>query len=321
MKVFLKGMLVLSIVVILLLSTGGALYWYNWQTNSPATADVEVSSVKTKIGEPIEVTVLVHTPWYRGLEGLITLETAGKAALSERMKSQEASINFSGYSWEIKLQLLLFEEGSFKDLKLVIPLSVDRQKKQKELTVTLPELQASLRGVGNESEIELKSKLNESALNSTDDELSDEPTLWIWLIAIALVVALIALVLMKKSRQKQPVVLPAWELAQVSLMTLKNELSLNDEVFFVRLSDILRLYIEKRFSLQATESTSEEFIREIRRDSVLSEKQRISLEKFLSTADLVKFARMNADEQQRSECLEMADGFVRETIPQAEGVS
>ena len=91
---------------------------------------------------------------------------------------------------------------------------------------------------------------------------------------------------------------------------------INDELFFVTLSDILRLYIEKRFRLPATEKTSEEFIAQVRNDSMLSEDHKFSLEKFMTTADMVKFAKMSADNQQKQECLSMAGNFVRETIPQ-----
>ena len=49
---------------------------------------------------------------------------------------------------------------------------------------------------------------------------------------------------------------------------------------------------------------------------MLTEKQRLALERFLGTADMVKFAKMNSDEKQKNECLTMADSFVDETIPQ-----
>ena len=138
---------------------------------------------------------------------------------------------------------------------------------------------------------------------------------WLWPALVAFILAVAAGIIMTLKKNNVKVLSP-WEKARISLAELKKELTINDEAFFVRLSDILRQYIERRFALPATEKTSEEFIQQLRTDSILSEKQRIALERFLGTADLVKFAKMNSDEKQKNDCLNMADNFVDETIPQ-----
>jgi hypothetical protein len=320
-KSFLKALLIIAILLILALTTGAGLYWYNWQKNEPAkTIEVTATPLETKIGSPVDITILVQTPWYRSIDAPVTMGVTDNAAISEDIQITRKSTNLSGYLWEIKLKLLLFDKGIFKDMKIYTPLSADWQKKQKELVTDLPEIKATLNGIKESSSIALKSQLDESSLTPKKLEAEEKSKLWIWVLVASAVTAIGALLFlfMKKGTQKKVKIIPSWQLAQQALNTLKQELSLNDEVFFVRLTDILRLYIENRFSLQATESTSEEFIQEIRRDTILSEKQQVALENFLSTADLVKFARMAADAQKREECLFMADSFVKETIPQAE---
>ena len=63
------------------------------------------------------------------------------------------------------------------------------------------------------------------------------------------------------------------------------------EEFYVRLSDIVRTYLEARFHLRAPEMTTEEFLQAAQRDPQLTPPQRSLLGTFLSEADLVKFAR------------------------------
>ncbi|MHC4949270.1 MAG: hypothetical protein ACYTG1_13610 [Planctomycetota bacterium] len=85
--------------------------------------------------------------------------------------------------------------------------------------------------------------------------------------------------------------------------------------FYVRLSDIARGYIERRFDLRAPERTTDEFLREARLHPALGEDHRDLLARFLRAADMVKFAR---HEPARPECeaaLAAARSFVERTAP------
>jgi hypothetical protein len=62
------------------------------------------------------------------------------------------------------------------------------------------------------------------------------------------------------------------------------------KLFYFRLTDILRHYIENRFGLHAPEQTTEEFLSDLRKDGVLASGHRQLLEEFLRHSDLVKFA-------------------------------
>jgi hypothetical protein len=73
--------------------------------------------------------------------------------------------------------------------------------------------------------------------------------------------------------------------------------------YYIRLSDIVRRYIEKRFALRAPEMTTEEFLEGLRESSLLSPAHKELLREFLSHCDLVKFARYGPTQ------LEMLDSF------------
>jgi hypothetical protein len=123
------------------------------------------------------------------------------------------------------------------------------------------------------------------------------PLLWI----AAAVVAAVALAaglyhLLNRRRRNVPVAppRPAHEIALEALAKLHAARLLEagrHEEFYVRLSDIVRTYLELRFHLRAPEMTTEEFLQAAQRDPQLAPPQRSALATFLSEADLVKFAR------------------------------
>lgn len=320
MKLFLKFFVSILILALILASLGAGLYWYNWSQNAAAKViDIKVESTNLKLGEPANLAIKVQTPWYRKVETPVELVSGENAALADELKIHQSGFNLSGKIWEIKTKIILFKEGQIKNLKLQLGLSPDHEKKQQNLNVSLPDFNVTLAGFPKTNVVLLKEKMKAADLLTPGISNEQASSAWIWVALAAFICAAAALALFL-NRKGSTRILSPWEIARNSLSELKKELTMNDEAFFVRLSDILRQYIERRFALPATEKTSEEFIQQLRTDSILSEKQRVALERFLGTADLVKFARMNSDEKQKNECLSMADSFVDETIPQpAEG--
>ena len=60
--------------------------------------------------------------------------------------------------------------------------------------------------------------------------------------------------------------------------------------FYVRLTGIVRVYIEETTGLRAPEQTTEEFLRELRTRATFSAERSIQLQEFLEAADMVKYA-------------------------------
>ena len=80
--------------------------------------------------------------------------------------------------------------------------------------------------------------------------------------------------------------------------------------FFVRLSDIVRGFVERRFGIDAPDRTTREFLNEARRSPLLGEERRAVLAAFLREADLVKFAGARPDPSRCDEALAVAREFV-----------
>ena len=83
--------------------------------------------------------------------------------------------------------------------------------------------------------------------------------------------------------------------------------------YYVRLSSIVRDYVEKRFQVRAPEMTTEEFLQAAQSKAELAAEHRSRLSMFLSEADLVKFARHVPTVEQGEKAYEAAREFVTTT--------
>ena len=92
------------------------------------------------------------------------------------------------------------------------------------------------------------------------------------------------------------------------------------EAYYVALSGIVRMYLEDGLQLRAPEMTTEEFLSEVTRDTRLTSAQQRLLGKFLSRADLVKFARHLPSLADSDAAYTTAKRFIDETRPSESGV-
>jgi hypothetical protein len=114
---------------------------------------------------------------------------------------------------------------------------------------------------------------------------------------------------------------PAHEVALEALARLRASRLLEEgrhKDYYVRLSAIVRHYLEDRFGLRAPEMTTEEFLQVAQQSPRLPRDQRTSLGRFLSEADLVKFARHVPEREDGEHAYAAARQFVESTRPQAE---
>ena len=88
------------------------------------------------------------------------------------------------------------------------------------------------------------------------------------------------------------------------------------KLFYLRLSNILRHYIEDRFGLRAPESTTEEFLLDLQKDNRLDGGHRNLLRQFLEHCDLVKFAELAPSSADIERTLSTCRGFIDETKQQ-----
>ena len=80
--------------------------------------------------------------------------------------------------------------------------------------------------------------------------------------------------------------------------------------FYLRLTGIVRQYVEDTTGIRAPEQTTEEFLRDMRSRAVFPPERSARLAEFLEAADLVKYAGQQPEEGQIDQAIARAHEFV-----------
>ena len=145
--------------------------------------------------------------------------------------------------------------------------------------------------------------------------------IWAWIaIAVALVLAVAAFLVWRRARRRRLQGSEPSEPAHVLALAALDRLQSDDlialqrvEEFYVRVSSILRYYIEWRFGLRAPEQTTEEFLDAMLVAGGPIAQYRDLLSAFLKHCDLVKFARHRPATDDMHNALQRAREFVEQT--------
>jgi hypothetical protein len=142
--------------------------------------------------------------------------------------------------------------------------------------------------------------------------VGDNAVLSIAIIAILLVLAVLAYLFWPTARPKvTPVPLPR-ETARLRLnevRTAAESASAYDTA--VGLSAIVRAFVEQQYGLKTVSRTTQEFLVELGTTNCLNPVQKGSLQRFLSSADQIKFAHANPQEE-RSSLVEQATNLIEQ---------
>ena len=151
----------------------------------------------------------------------------------------------------------------------------------------------------------------------TDPIAPKQSYLWVGLGVLVLFSLVLATVLwFIGNRRNNPIVAPVFspeEIAQIALTQLiAEELPSRGMVkeFYLRLTGIVRVFIEGKTGLRAPEQTTEEFLRDMRASSRFDGPQAYRLQEFLTAADLVKYAGQTPDETSIMQSVERAREFI-----------
>lgn len=172
-------------------------------------------------------------------------------------------------------------------------------------------------------EVNVTSELGDEApsLANLEPMLPPQPvpgtsaTGWLFTVAGAGVLAIIAVLMWR--RRKRRVVAPRRltpeEIAHAALEALlKEDLPARGLIkeFYLRLTGIVRQYIEDTVGIRAPEQTTEEFLRDMRSRAVFGPERSVRLAEFLEAADMVKYAGQQPQSGQIDEAILRAREFV-----------
>jgi len=107
------------------------------------------------------------------------------------------------------------------------------------------------------------------------------------------------------------------------LKTEKAWLQRSIKPYYIKLTEILRIYLERRFNMMALEQTTNEILYSLKKSECPSADQNL-LSGILNLADLVKFAKVIPDQAENAAQVDLAIDFVHNTIyrePEADKTS
>ena len=138
---------------------------------------------------------------------------------------------------------------------------------------------------------------------------------WVWVVLVAIVLLLTAFKFLQRrkspvatERKRSPEEIASESLAALLAQDLPGQGLFKD--FYVRLTGIVRVYIEETTGLRAPEQTTEEFLREMRTRSTFSAERSIQLQEFLEAADMVKYAGQQPGSDQVEVSIRRAQEFI-----------
>ncbi len=277
---------------------------------------VTITPDKGGIASPLTVTAQFKCPWHRRPVEAVVNPVKG-LVMTGAPQISRVKTGFGFNVWEVKTVLEPYRTGDLKGstMQVVFNRKNDNHKIT-SLDLPLPPVNVREFTPADNAKLALASRLEK------------EIPLWrkylplLIAAAVVLIAAIPVWFWLKRRRDRLNAPLPPWQAALLELATLRDLLHRSDAdkpTCFVRLTDIVRNYLEKRFQLKAPQQTTEEFMRDMNRTgSPLQEHQRSFLGEFMNAADLVKFASLPADEGLLEQAIGKAETLVTETRPQTE---
>lgn len=305
--------LVTGLAILAIFAISALKYWQVRNSHQPITAPVFslIPQKDIKLGDTVLAKASLICPWNR--HPVNASVTPGKGSQTvDNPVLRISKIGWGYWIWNISVKIQPFVNGKIEEGKINIDLNPPRPgDEQKETAASIPAFDAGAIDTGKSPELALAGTISKKALSSK------------LLIISLIVLLLIALTVCffrfrKKSGSKSPVV-PPWDIALLEfnrLRSLLKEHKVTPVICVSKLSDIIRNYLEKRFSLHAPTQTTAEFLEDLKREkSPLRSEDKDFLEGFMKASDLVKFAKLPADEAVIESAINKAENLVKTTKP------
>ncbi len=141
---------------------------------------------------------------------------------------------------------------------------------------------------------------------------------WLWGLIAAAGIVVVVTIFMLRSRKRTPAAAAPWEQALAELDELRRDLArgIRPEEAMLRLTDTVRVYLERRYCLPATRRTTPEFLNMLRAGALaVPGREQAALERFMLAAELVKFAGVRAERSMMANAVDDAENLVKAGMP------
>lgn len=316
MRKFLKILIICLIVIVLASCAFGIAVFLKYK--SVTAENLPVKFVKSQVlpeeeaplGDVLSVVFTINSPWNK-----VPVSSEVKAAQGSQIidKVQYVKIRNSwGLStWEVIVKVQSFTTGLIPEGELKLFFSPDKDGKKDVLDLKIPEI----------TSLEIKN-VTDKPLTASREEIKpiikSKAFYYGCGIAIIIIIALILWFVFRKRKEK-PRILTPWEKAILALNAIKLEFvrgELSPIKCLLKLTDEVRSYLEERFNIHAPKQTTEEFMSGMENSSSpLTNSDRNFLREFMQSADMIKFAKYDADKAMIEHSIERALLLIAETTP------
>jgi len=310
-NVFLWILLVL-LALALILAGLAAWEWRKCSMSTEGPVVIEKPGLpdgKIQIGDRIPVTIKVRTPWARVPASFVLTPGEGSQIAAEPV-AESGSYRWGTTVWTVSAVVQPWKSGMVPEGKFEV-LFEGGADGRSAVTEAVPPFEALSPEISG-------TDLHLAEAFQPQPESRFRGILVIVLAVILGVVIFIILYRLRKSAGNTPI--PFWVQALDAISILQERLhtrTLPPEYAVADLTDIVRRYLEHRFHLRAEHQTTREFLNELKDDSgPLNRNHRNFLGQFLNSADMVKFAKVPADNTLFDSAAEKAGELIRSTIPQ-----
>ncbi|MBE6355806.1 MAG: hypothetical protein E7058_01680 [Lentisphaerae bacterium] len=243
------------------------------------------------------------------------------------IKNSEIAARFKSWRWdrnhwEVSGNFRVFDNGDIRDGRIEITTAdIFAPASGSVLTVKIPEISVKLPENTVTGEELFLAPETEAPGETPHTPFYRRTPFYLIVAATVLLIAAVIISIIFLHRKKQHS-LPLETVVIRDIQQLNGQVKNGDirpEHAFALLCDILRSYLEKRFALPVTRSTTEEFLRSMDIGALLPERrEQLFLTGFLNSADLIKFAGANADKLMFDRAAAQAAELVLAATPKEE---
>jgi hypothetical protein len=276
-------------------------------------------SSEIKLGDVIKLRTVVKCPWGRYPDKAELKVPEGVQVVTEP-EIKRVGTSWGKSTWEILAELQPFRVGEIKksDCSVVIISEKDGKTVSSSIKGEVPGFKVLAVDTKNDRALDVASEARERYMIEKSN-LMFLLVVLILLIGLAGTVAAIIIWVNKRKRMLAEVSLNPWQLALSLLEELRQQMKsqkIKGQVCVSRLSDIVRNYLEQRFDIHAPTQTTQEFLIDLDKSfSPLETDHKQFLRDFMTAADMVKFAKLPADDGLLENALNKAEQLVESTAP------
>jgi len=311
------------IIVTLIISVISFGLWKSYKDNKSLVLN-SIKPLKNEynIGDNIELSAIITSPLHNFPSEALFANSSSIMKLTNT-KLNISDVGFSYLKWKVSIIIKPFRLGNLKTG--VFHIRFNKKGNVEEfLKVDIPDLNIISEDIKSEKLI-LAEEIHLSYYEKCIEFVKKHKY---WIIAlgvlILILIVFITFMIIKWIRKKNlPPIIPAWQIALDAICSLRKKIDtkvLSNEIAFSQLTDLVKVYLEKRFALNAPTQTANEFLQKLKKkNSPLNENHRIFLKDFISSAEFIKFANTTANKNILDDSLKKAERLINET-KETEGI-